>query len=80
MSSTSITEVAGDTTLLVDPYDIAAALRRVLTDGNLRGELRASGLERARAFHHLGTGESALEAFGSIRAPAAPRDVRGGPR
>jgi len=80
---TSLTEVAGDAALLVDPYDvddIAKALRRVLTDRDLRDELRSRGLERARAFHHRRTGESALEAFASVRTPAAPHDVRVGLR
>jgi glycosyltransferase involved in cell wall biosynthesis len=81
-NTTSLTEVAGDAALLVDPYDveeIAKALRRVLTDGELRDELRARGLIQARAFDHLRTGESALEAFESLRRPAALRDVRVGP-
>ena len=38
---------------MVDPYDveaIAEGLRRLIEDGSLRSQLRASGLKRARAF------------------------------
>jgi glycosyltransferase involved in cell wall biosynthesis len=49
----SLPEVVGDAALLIDPYEpaaIADAMRRVLTDANLRADLRARGFERARAF------------------------------
>ncbi|MGB2695039.1 MAG: glycosyltransferase family 1 protein [Dehalococcoidia bacterium] len=46
-------EVAGDAALLVDPHDtlaITAALDRLLSDAELRAELRSKGLDRARQF------------------------------
>jgi glycosyltransferase involved in cell wall biosynthesis len=49
----ALPEVAGDAALLVDATDagaLAAAIARVVDDGALRAHLRASGLERARAF------------------------------
>ena len=49
----SLPEVVGDAALMIDPYDpgaIADAMRRVLTDAQLRSELRAKGLDRARSF------------------------------
>jgi glycosyltransferase involved in cell wall biosynthesis len=49
----ALPEVAADAALYVDPMevsDIAAALRRILEDADLRLALRARGLARARAF------------------------------
>ncbi len=49
----SLPEVAGNAAILVDPYDpqaIADGIRRVMTDGALRGELRRKGLARAHQF------------------------------
>ncbi|MPZ18061.1 MAG: glycosyltransferase [Luteitalea sp.] len=49
----SLPEVVGDAALLIDPHDtqaIADAIRRVLTDCELRHELRARGLARARIY------------------------------
>jgi glycosyltransferase involved in cell wall biosynthesis len=49
----SLPEVVGDAAVLVDPLqteDIAAAMRRVLTDTALRDHLRIRGLARARQF------------------------------
>jgi glycosyltransferase involved in cell wall biosynthesis len=49
----SLPEVAGDAALVVDPEKpeaIADALRRLLSDGDLREDLRRRGRERARAF------------------------------
>jgi glycosyltransferase involved in cell wall biosynthesis len=49
----SLPEVAGDAALLVDPYDpraIADGIERVLTDEQLRRELRVKGLARAKQF------------------------------
>lgn len=52
-AASSLPEVIGQAGLLVDPQDVAglaAALRQVLTDQALRGELRRRGLEQARRF------------------------------
>jgi glycosyltransferase involved in cell wall biosynthesis len=49
----SLPEVAGDAALLVDPTDVdalAAAIRRALTDDDLRRELIARGLRQAARF------------------------------
>jgi glycosyltransferase involved in cell wall biosynthesis len=49
----SLPEVAGDAALLIDPYDteaIADAIRRVLSDDQLRLEMRERGFVRARHF------------------------------
>ena len=49
----SLPEVAGEAAVLVDPYDpqsIADGIRRVLTEPELREELRARGLRRANEF------------------------------
>lgn len=51
--ASSLPEVVGDAAMKVDPYDVeglAEAMKRVLADANLREELRARGLERARQF------------------------------
>lgn len=49
----SIPEVAGDAALLVDPYDVddlTDALRRLLADSQLRGDLVKRGFEQAARF------------------------------
>jgi glycosyltransferase involved in cell wall biosynthesis len=49
----SLAEVAGDAAVLVDPYDpqaIADGIYQVLTNDQLREELRRKGLARARQF------------------------------
>jgi glycosyltransferase involved in cell wall biosynthesis len=49
----SLSEVAGDAALLVDPTDtvsIREALRRILSDSALRSDLAAKGRERAAGF------------------------------
>ena len=49
----AIPEVVGEAAVLVDPTDtasIAAGLRRLLEDADLRASLRPAGLERARIF------------------------------
>ena len=49
----SLPEVAADAAILVDPYDpssIAQGIRQVLTDAELRQQLRARGLRRASEF------------------------------
>jgi len=49
----SLPEVVGDAAVLIDPLrpeEIADAIERVLTDAELRDDLRRRGLERARHF------------------------------
>ena len=53
-NSSSLPEVAGDAALLVDPLDadaLAAAIRRITKDQELREGLRQAGLENARRFN-----------------------------
>lgn len=52
-NTSSLPEVIGEAGLLVDPFDtgaIAAALRRLLDDADLRERLRKAGLRRAADF------------------------------
>jgi glycosyltransferase involved in cell wall biosynthesis len=52
-NAASLPEVVGDAAITVDPYDVdglAAAMVRVLTDADLRRQLRERGLARARQF------------------------------
>ncbi len=52
-NASSLPEVAGDAALLVDPLDVeglAAAMRRVLGDEELRAELIERGFEQAKKF------------------------------
>jgi glycosyltransferase involved in cell wall biosynthesis len=45
--------VAGDAALLLDPTDVeglSGLMKRVLTDGELRRDLRARGLDQAAQF------------------------------
>jgi alpha-1,3-rhamnosyl/mannosyltransferase len=62
----SIPEVAGCSALLVDPEDagaVAAALRRVLTDADLRTSLISSGLVRVRRFNWRKTAVQTLAVY-----------------
>jgi glycosyltransferase involved in cell wall biosynthesis len=52
-NTSSMPEVAGSAALLVDPYDIqdiAAALRRIDTDAELRADLFGRGIAQAEKF------------------------------
>lgn len=52
-NTSSLPEVVGDAGMLVDPRsadELADAMQRVLSDGELRTEMRTKGLERARQF------------------------------
>lgn len=62
----SLPEVTGDAGLLVDPLDVselAEAMRRVLTDGELRQRMRAKGLERAKRFTWEETARRTLRVY-----------------
>ena len=66
---TSIPEVVGDAGILVDPYSveqIAAALEAVLSDSQLRADLRRKGLERASQFSWKRTARQTLDIFERI--------------
>ena len=65
----SLPEVAGDAAVLVNPYDadaIADGLYRVLTDQNLRSELRRRGPERARHFSWESSVRRVREIYGQV--------------
>ena len=65
----SLPEVVGDAALLVDPYsvrDIAAALRRLLTDEAVWREYRERGLARASLFSWEQTARLTREVYESV--------------
>lgn len=60
----SLPEVTGDAALLIDPYDvnaIAHAMHDLVTDVNLRAQLRTASLARARQFSWAETGQATTE-------------------
>lgn len=62
----SLPEVVGDAALLIDPLspdDLAAALRRLLDDADLRARLRAAGLARAALFSWERTARDTLRIY-----------------
>jgi glycosyltransferase involved in cell wall biosynthesis len=67
-------EVLQGSGCLVDPLsveDIAAGMRKVLSDAPLRAEMIAKGLERAKAFSWERCARQVLAAFDSLDAPSA---------
>ena len=66
----SLPEVVGDAALRVSPSDEegwAEAMRRALTDVSLREELRARGLERARAFTWERTAQETVRVYTELQ-------------
>jgi glycosyltransferase involved in cell wall biosynthesis len=70
----SLPEVAGDAAVLVDPYDpdaIASGIYRVLTDDQLRRDLRVRGAARAQQFSWEQSVRRVREIYGEVgEAPA----------
>jgi glycosyltransferase involved in cell wall biosynthesis len=67
----SIPEVTGDAALLVNPEsteEIATALRRLLSDTDLREELRTKGMKRAKLFPWSATAERTLGVYEALYA------------
>ncbi len=65
-NQTSLPEVVGDAGLLVDPFDvedIASAIQTVITDSDLRAQLRVKGLERAKLFDWRETARQTLAIY-----------------
>jgi glycosyltransferase involved in cell wall biosynthesis len=65
-NQTSMPEVVGDAAQLVDPFDvdnIAAGIRKVITDDVWRSTLEARGLERAKSFDWHETARKTLEVY-----------------
>jgi glycosyltransferase involved in cell wall biosynthesis len=64
-------EVAGKAALLVDPTDedaVTDALRRLLTDAQLRVDLSRRGLERAAGFSWEATARATLDVYREVLA------------
>lgn len=60
----SIPEVAGEAALLIDPYDesaIANAMKEIITDSQLRNQMRQKGLDRASQFSWQKTASQTAE-------------------
>ncbi len=65
----SLPEVGGDAVLYFDPndtQDIQNILQRLLTDKQLREQLREKGLQRAQLFSWTQTAKATLELFEEI--------------
>jgi glycosyltransferase involved in cell wall biosynthesis len=58
-----VPEIVGDAAVIVDPDDIpalAGAIRRVLTDADLRADLRERGFRNLSRFSWAGAAEGTL--------------------
>ncbi|HEY7502291.1 MAG TPA: glycosyltransferase family 1 protein [Vicinamibacterales bacterium] len=65
----SLPEVVGDAAILIDPLQpeaIADALKRVLSDADLRGDLRRRGFARARQFSWERSVRRVREIYGEV--------------
>ncbi len=68
-NTSSLPEVAGSAALLVDPLDTAmlsAGLRRIVTEGDLRGRLVSEGFDNVRRFTWEQTAEAVLDILVSV--------------
>jgi glycosyltransferase involved in cell wall biosynthesis len=79
MTSTaaSLTEVAGDAALLVDPLDIRAmtkAIQKIDADSDLRADLRRRGAKRAKLFSPDVYRQRIGALYRSVLEPAARAD------
>jgi glycosyltransferase involved in cell wall biosynthesis len=66
---TSLPEVVGDAGMLVDPFDVASivdALERLISDAQLREELRIKGFERAKLFSWKRSANETLGIFEKV--------------
>ena len=73
-SSSSLPEVGGDAALRVDPYeavDLSDAMYRVLTDAELRLDLRERGLKWVRGFSWRHTAEQMSRLLDQVRTGSA---------
>jgi glycosyltransferase involved in cell wall biosynthesis len=65
-NQTSLPEVVGDAGILVDPFDvddIAAKIESVVSDSNLRADLRVKGLNQAKLFDWRETARQTLAIY-----------------
>ena len=70
-NKSSLPEVGGDAALYADPHDpvqIAAQIRRVVEDSNLRRGLISSGFTRAREFSWSKAAEATLKVYDELLA------------
>ncbi len=73
-NSSSLPEVVGDAAICVEPGNVAAlaeAIGRAAVDPDLRREMRARGLERARRFNWEDTARGALRVYERVHERAA---------
>jgi len=75
-NAASLPEVAGKAAVLVDPYsvdEIAEAMHRILTEGNLRSKLVKKGRQRARRFSWEKTAKETLAVYKRACSRASSR-------
>ena len=68
-SAASLPEVAGDAAIMVDPYDSGAikeGIKNLLNDEELRKELSAKGLERAKLFTWTRSAQIIMNEYGKL--------------
>ena len=73
----SLPEVVGEAGLMVgatDSQELAEAMERVLTDENLRREMREKGLKQAAKFTWEAAAEKLLEAYSTLGASGGERE------
>jgi glycosyltransferase involved in cell wall biosynthesis len=76
-AKTSLPEVVGDAGILVDPFDvndIAAKIENVISDSNLRADLRVRGLNRAKLFDWRETARQTLAIYEQAAGGKRGRD------
>jgi glycosyltransferase involved in cell wall biosynthesis len=77
--TSSLLEILNDAALTVDPYDVydlAEAIKRVLTDQTLRSNLRVRGLERASHFTWQRTARETLQVYSQVKGANGTRAFR----
>jgi len=65
-NQTSLPEVVGDAGIMFDPFDVddmAAKIEEVISDSNLRADLRVKGLNRAKLFDWRETARQTLAIY-----------------
>jgi glycosyltransferase involved in cell wall biosynthesis len=65
-NKTSLPEVVGEAALMIDPFDvnaIAGAIQKMISDSDLRAELRVKGLKRAAHFNWKETARQTLAVY-----------------
>jgi len=68
-NTSSLPEVVGEAGIMVDPYDtdsLAQAMRKVLTDSELRDNMIRKGLEQSKRFSWEKAAEQTLEVYNKV--------------